>query len=193
MTTTEQEPYLEELKVRFSLDAFVRRAIANKLHHAWLDEHLAEQDARISRLEAIMPGRDYEMARRRLLTAKQLVAVRDLVKRVPDTVRLDLDRQQYKLATEVYIHLGAEPRRRVCEVRCWLIDAIERLDELNFDQALHLVVEAERSLSFMLTSHPQNDRPSRNRMEFDHLLRERTQRVVSALRADAAALGEVRA
>jgi hypothetical protein len=193
MTTITPEQYLDQLRQRFNLDVFIRRAVATKLHNAWLDDHMSEQADRVERLETIMTSRDFELIKRHLLTPRERTLVRAALARVPERIRADLDMQQYRLRTEVYGHLGAEPRRRVAEVRCWLLDAIEFLDEMNFYEARRLIVNAEHSLSFLVSSRPQNDKPSRNRMEFDHLLRERTQRVCDALKRDAIALREVAA
>ena len=97
-------------------------------------------------------------------------------------IRANLERLQHLCKSDVYRHLGAEHRRRVCEVRCWIIDAVEAIDNADFHEARRLVVDAEEQLGYLLTSRPQNHRPSQTRFEFDPQLRDRTLRIVMALR-----------
>jgi hypothetical protein len=173
---------LDGLRIRYTLQAFTRRAVADKLHYAWVDTNMSEQADRVERLETIMSSTDFALAGQHLLEPIDRATVMNKLDQVPANLRADLDAQQYRLKSDVYRHLGAEHRRRVCEVRCWIIDAIEAIDMLDFHEARRLVVDAEHQLGYLMTSRPQNHRPSQTRFEFDRQLRERTLRIVMALR-----------
>jgi hypothetical protein len=185
------EARLDHLREMVPFEVFMRRAIANRVHLQWANQFAEEQDLRRERLEGILGDYDYELWRRHIITPQQRIEMRDALAKVPTGVRADLTRQSAVLGDGVMRHLGADPRRRVAEVRCWIIDAIDHLDALEFYECRKLLVDAVHQLEFMLTHLPQNDRPSRNRLEFDYPLRERVQAVANSLRGHVSDLREV--
>jgi hypothetical protein len=198
MTTTDAqqaalEARLERLKISFNLEAFTRRAMAQKLNNSWAFAMSREQQDRADRMDSMMDGYDWQLANRFLLTPLDRAHVRRALAMVPDNIRDDLDVQQYRLHTDVYRHLGADHRRRVAEARCWVIDSIDAIDRLDFHEARRLIVDAEHMLGALLSFTTEQERPSRRKAEIDVHLRDRMKRVAEALRRDAVALREVAA
>jgi hypothetical protein len=176
---------------RFTLEAFTRRAIAEKVNSQWALSLRAEQSDRADRVETMMATSDYNFARRYLLTPVQRDKVRDAVAAVPNNIRSDLELQSTRLATGVYKHLAAEQRRRFAEIRCMLTDALMYLDALEFSECRRLLADAVHAIEYMLSNQPDTDRPSRLRVHRDTHLRELLNVIARHLRADVTALREV--
>lgn len=186
MTST-LDDRIAHLRLSYNREAYIRRAQLVAIYDQWRrDMESAEHDWR-DRAESIMSERDAHLIRKYILTEADRRAVREAIAKIPPGIRAELELQQDRLG-RVQAVLGAEPRRRIAEVRCWVHDAMGFLDELNFYQARALLADAVHQLEFMLDHLPQNDRPSRNRLEFDRLLRERVQVVVKDLRQHVRAL-----
>jgi hypothetical protein len=193
VTTSERNALnerLDHLRDTVSFEVFKRRAIANRVQRQWQDQMFEEQDLRGAQLDAIMSNYDYGLWDQFIITPDQRLALRDALASVP-RLRADLTRQADALGTSVMKHLGADARRRIAEIRCWIIDAIEHHDALEFYECRKLLVDAVHQLEYMLTHLPQNDRPSRNRLEYDDLLRQRVQQVATSLRGHVHDLREV--
>lgn len=183
---------VEHLRDMVPFEVFVRRAVANRVHKQWANQLREEQELRRAQLDTILGDYEYELWRQYIITPQQRIELRDALAKVPHGVRADLTRQSVVLGTEMR-RLGAEPRRRIAEIRCWIIDAIEHFDAREFYECRKLLVDAVHQLEFMLTHFPQNDRPSRRQMEYDHNLRARVQAVAASLRGHVADLREVSA
>ena len=184
---------IEHLRATMTFEQFLRRAIANRVQTQWSNQVAEESDRRRAVLDAIMSDYDYEVAQRYIVTPEQRLLVRDALGHVPSAIRAELTHQSELLGTQVMSHLGADPRRRMAEIRCWIIDAVADLDALDFYGCRELLAKAVHQLEFMLNHLPQNDRPSRNRLEYDHLLRERVQQIAQALRRHVRELRDVAA
>jgi hypothetical protein len=182
---------LAHLRETVPFEVYARRAVANRVHKQWFDQTDEERALRRVQLETILDDYDYELWRRFIATPEQRLELRDLLAKVPTGVRADLTRQSAALGDGVMRHLGAEPRRRIAEIRCWIVDAIDHLDALEFYECRKLLVDAVHQLEYMLSHLPQNDRPSRNRLEFDYPLRARVQAVANSLRGHVNDLREV--
>lgn len=193
--TIDQRRALDErlvhLRETVPFSVVMRRAIANRVYKQWFDRVAEEGDLRHEQLEGILGDYDYELWRRHIITPQQRLELRDAVAMVPPAVRADLMRCSGALGDGVMRHLGADSRRRVAEIRCWIIDAVEHLDALEFYECRKLLADAVHQLEFMLTHLPQNDRPSRRQLEFDLPLRHRVQSVANSLRGHVNGLREV--
>jgi len=190
MTTIDHDAHVAALRERFDLSTYTRRAIANKINDQWALSARAEQADRADRMEAIMSSTDF-YAMRRILTPVERDKVRDALAEVPNNIRSDLELQASQLRTQVYAHLGTEHRRRMAEVRCYISDAIDSLDALEFWEAKRLIAEAEHAINYLLARRTEAERPVRRKIETDLMLRERLTKVARHLRADAIALAGV--
>lgn len=180
MTTTLND-HLDRLRSSFNLDVYIRHAQLVALHAQWVGEVEETEHAWHDRADTILSERDAFLIRRHILTDTDRAAVREALAKIPRGLRAELDLQDDRLG-RVQSELGAEPRRRIAEIRCWLHDSMRHIDALEFYEARKLLADAVHQLEFMLDHLPQNDRPSRNRLEFDRMLRERVRTVASDLR-----------
>jgi hypothetical protein len=193
MTTQREriEATATDVRSRFTLDAYIRRAIAEQINSQWALSLRAEQADRADRAETMMSTFDYHFAKRYLLHPAERDKARAALAAVPTNIRSDLELQASRLATGVYRHLGAEERRRMAEVRCMLADAIMHLDALEFSECKRQIVDADHAINYLLSAARNADRATRRKLETDTLLRERLNVVSRHLRADAAALRSV--
>lgn len=195
MTTQSEriEARAAEVRARFTLDAYIRRAIADQVNSQWALSVRAEQADRADRAETMMSTDDYHFAKRFMLTPVERDKVRDALAAVPVNIRSDLELQASRLATGVYKHLAAEQRRRFAEIRCMLADAVTYLDALEFHECRRQLADAVHAIDYMLSNQPDTDRPSRLRVHRDTHLRELLAVIARHLRADVTALREVAA
>ena len=185
------ESMAADVRSRFTLDAFVRRAVAEQINSQWALSLRAEQADRSDRMETMMSTSDFNFARRYLLSEVERSKVREALAAIPTNIRGDLEVQQTRLRSEVYRHLGAEQRRRCAEIRCMIADAIEALDELEFYDCRRLLVDADHAIGFMLDQSVNADRIGRRKLADDARLRQQMALVGQHLRADAKALSGV--